>query len=92
MFCCKHAKYVIRKFSKRADLYLQSNHILYHFSSIFLPLNDLFTLIKICSMSSPQDQVSNFIVNNDLKFTFKFRIKPQCYDKKISTISITPSL
>ena len=31
-----------------------------HFQSFFLPLNDVFTLIKIC----PQDQVSNFIVNN----------------------------
>ena len=39
------------------------------------------------NLSSPQDQVSNCIVNNaysgqTLKFTFKFRIMPQCYDKK----------
>ena len=32
----------------------------YHFSRIFLPLNDVFTLIKICSI----DKVSSFIVYN----------------------------
>ena len=32
----------------------------YHFLSIFLPLNDVFTLIKICSI----DKVSSFIVYN----------------------------
>ena len=32
--------------SKRAVLYLQSNYIWYHFLSIFLPLDDVFTLIK----------------------------------------------
>ena len=60
------AKYVIREFSKRAVLYLQSNHILYHFSSTFLHLNNLFTLIKknMFNLSSPQDQLGNFIVNN----------------------------
>ena len=40
------------------------------------------------NLSSPQDQVSKFIVKitysvQNLKFTFKFRIKPQCYDTKI---------
>ena len=50
------------------------------------------------NVSSPQDQESNFIANNaysgqkTLKFTFKFRIKPQCYDKKISINSLIPSL
>ena len=44
----KHAKYVIREFSICAVVYLQSNHIIYHFSSIFLLLNDVFTLIRIC--------------------------------------------
>ena len=39
-------------------------------------------------MSSPQDQVSNFIVNNaylgkTLKLTFKSRWKLQCYDNNI---------
>ena len=43
-------KHVIREFLKRAVLYLQSNHILNHFSNIFLLLNDLFTLINICSI------------------------------------------
>ena len=48
-------------------------------------------------LSSPKDQVSNLIVNNVysgqiLKFMFRFRIKPHCYDKKISIISITHSL
>ena len=48
------------------------------------------------NLFSPKDQVSNFIVNNAYsaqteKFTFKLRIKPQCYDKKISINSITPS-
>ena len=47
-------------------------------------------------LSSPQDQVNNFIVNNAYsgqtksKFTFKFRIKSHCNDKKISINSITP--
>ena len=50
VFCLKHAKFVIRKFSKRSVLYLQSYHILYHFSSIFLLLNDVFTLIETCSI------------------------------------------
>ena len=64
-FCCKLAKYIIRKFSKRAALYLEINHILYHMSCIFLPFDDLFTFIKnMFNLSSPQDQVSNFIVNN----------------------------
>ena len=47
-FIFEQPSYVIREFSKRAVLYLQSNHILYHFSSIFLILNEVFTLIKIC--------------------------------------------
>ena len=47
------------------------------------------------NLSSPQDQVSNFIVNNAYSgqtFTFKLRIKPQCFDKKLSINSLTPSL
>ena len=49
------------------------------------------------NLSNPQDQVSDFIVKNaysrsNLKFTFKFRIKLQCYGKKMSIHSITPSL
>ena len=40
------------------------------------------------NLSSPQDQVSNFIVNNaysgqTLKYTFEFRIKSQYYGNKI---------
>ena len=40
------------------------------------------------NLSSPQDQVSNFIGNNAYfgkteKLTFKFRFKPQCYGNKI---------
>ena len=49
------------------------------------------------NLSNPQDQVSDFIVNNaysrsNLKFTFKFRIKLQCYGKKMSINSIAASL
>ena len=49
------------------------------------------------NLSSPQDQVSKFIVKitysvQNLKFTFKFRIKPQCMTQKLSIASITPSL
>ena len=48
----------------RRPLFTEQSH-LKAFSSIFLPLNDLFTLIKnMFNLSSPQDQVSNFIVNN----------------------------
>ena len=35
---------------KTAILYLQIIHILYHFSSIFMLLNDLFILLNICSI------------------------------------------
>ena len=49
------------------------------------------------NLSSRQDQVSNFIVNNAyygkyLKLTFKLRLKPQYYGNKIKyIIFITPS-
>ena len=49
------------------------------------------------NLSIPQDQVSNFIVNNayfdkTFKLTFKFRIKRNVMATKISISSITPSL
>ena len=37
-------------FLKCPVLYFKSNQILYHFSSIFLFLNDVFTLFNICSI------------------------------------------
>ena len=48
-FIFEQPSYVIREISKRAVLYLQNYQILYRFSSIFLLLNCVFTLIKICS-------------------------------------------
>ena len=54
-FCWKYAKYIIREFSKRDVLYLQSYHILFNFQAFFC-----FFMINL---SSPQYQVSNFIIN-----------------------------
>ena len=41
---------VIRKFSQRSVLCLQSYHILYNVASIFQLINDVFTLIKMGSI------------------------------------------
>ena len=47
------------------------------------------------NLSSPQDQVSNYIVNNaffwyNLKLTFKFRLKPQGYGNNIKYKFFSP--
>ena len=87
----------MREFSKRAVLYLQSNHILYHFSSVFLSLNDLFALIKnMSNLSSPQDQVNNFIVNNAYSGQIESLRSNLGHSRNVMTKkiinSITPSL
>ena len=55
-----YAKYAIRDFSKRSVLYLNFTFYIF-FSSIFLSLNDVFTLIKICSICLA---LKNYIVYN----------------------------
>ena len=62
-----------------------------------MPLNDLFTLIKtMFNLSSPQDQVNIFIVNNAYSGqTLSSRSKEQSRNvmtAKLSINSITPSL
>ena len=80
----ENTKYVIWEFSKRAILYLQIYRILYHFSSIFLFLNDVFTFIQICSISLVlKTRWVMLLKKNALKFTFKFGIKSHYYENKI---------
>ena len=77
-------------FKTRRPLFRLLLHFISFSSMFFLLLNDVFTLIKIMfNPSSPQDQMSNFILNNAysgqivVKFTLKFRIKPPCYKNRV---------
>ena len=100
-FCLRFAENMLNmsigSFQTRRPLFTESSHFISLFKH-FLPLNDLFTFIKNkFNLSSPQDQVSNFIVNNAYSgrtesLRSNLEKSRNFMTKKININSIAPSL